>query len=103
MKLDALGIIAGSGRYPVLLAEAARAQGVPRLAAVGFPGETTPEVAKLVDHYAELRVGQLGALCRYFQEQKIAHAIMAVIAQADLVLIPARPSPHDLRACRELS
>ncbi len=77
MKLDALGIIAGSGRYPVLLAEAARAQGVKRLAAVGFPGETTPEVAKLVDHYAELRVGQLGAVCRYFQEQKIAHAIMA--------------------------
>jgi chromosome partitioning protein len=28
----------------------------------------------------------------------IAHAIRAVIAQADLVLIPARPSPHDLRA-----
>jgi chromosome partitioning protein len=28
----------------------------------------------------------------------IAHAISAVIAQADLVLIPTRPSPHDLRA-----
>ena len=77
MKLDALGIIAGSGRYPVLLAESARAQGVQRLAAVGFPGETLPEVSKLVDDYRELRVGQLGALCAYFREQKIAHAIMA--------------------------
>jgi chromosome partitioning protein len=28
----------------------------------------------------------------------IAHAIKAVIALADLVLIPTRPSPHDLRA-----
>jgi chromosome partitioning protein len=28
----------------------------------------------------------------------IAHAISAVIAQADLVLLPIRPSPHDLRA-----
>jgi chromosome partitioning protein len=28
----------------------------------------------------------------------IAQAISAVIAQADLVLIPTRPSPHDLRA-----
>ncbi len=77
MKLDALGIIAGSGRYPVLLAESARAQGVKRLAAVGFPGETTSEVAKLVDDYTELRVGQLGAMCAYFRDRKIAHAIMA--------------------------
>jgi chromosome partitioning protein len=28
----------------------------------------------------------------------VAHAIKAVIAQADLVIIPTRPSPHDLRA-----
>jgi len=77
VKLDALGIIAGSGRYPVLLAESARARGVKRLAAVGFPGETLPEVRKLVDDYTELRVGQLGALVAWFREQKIAHAIMA--------------------------
>ena len=77
MKPDALGIIAGSGRYPILLARAARAQGVKRLVAVGFPGETEAEVATLVDAYTQLRVGQLGAMCNYFREQKIARAIMA--------------------------
>ena len=77
VKLDALGLIAGSGRYPVLLAEAARARGVKRLSIVGFSGETAPEMEKLADHYTKLRVGQLGGLCKYFREQKISQAIMA--------------------------
>jgi DUF1009 family protein len=75
--LDALGIIAGNGRYPILLAEAARARGVKRLAIVGFSGETAPEVEKLADNYTRLRVGQLGGLVSYFREQKITQAIMA--------------------------
>lgn len=77
MNLDSLGIIAGSGRYPVLLAEAARARGVKRLAVVGFAGETAPEMEKIADNYRQLRVGQLGALCGYFHDQKVGQAIMA--------------------------
>jgi hypothetical protein len=76
-SLEALGIIAGNGRYPVLLAEAARAHGVKRIVIVGFSGETAAEVEKLADAYIKLRVGQLGGLCRYFREQKISQAIMA--------------------------
>src|SRR5271170_2651005 len=76
-NLDALGIIAGNGRYPILLAEAARTRGVKRIAVAGFSGETAPEVEKLADHYTKLRVGQLGGLCNYFRTQKITHAIMA--------------------------
>jgi UDP-2,3-diacylglucosamine hydrolase len=75
--LDSLGIIAGNGRYPVLLAEAARARGVKRIAIVGFSGETAAGVEKLADDYTKLRVGQLGGLCNYFREQKITQAIMA--------------------------
>jgi DUF1009 family protein len=76
-NLDSLGIIAGNGRYPVLLAEAARAHGVKRIAIVGFSGETASEVEKLADNYTKLRVGQLGGLCNYFRDQKITQAIMA--------------------------
>jgi DUF1009 family protein len=76
-NLDSLGIIAGNGRYPILLAEAARARGVKRLAIVGFSGETAAEVEKLADNYTKLRVGQLGGLCKYFRDQKITQAIMA--------------------------
>ncbi len=76
-QLDALGVIAGNGRYPVLLAEAARARGVKRIVIAGFSGETAAEVEKLADAYTKLRVGQLGGLCDYFQKQKITQAIMA--------------------------
>jgi UDP-2,3-diacylglucosamine hydrolase len=75
--LDSLGIIAGNGRYPILLAEAARARGVKRIAIVGFSGETAAGVEKLADDYTKLRVGQLGGLCSYFRDQKITQAIMA--------------------------
>jgi DUF1009 family protein len=75
--LESLGIIAGNGRYPVLLAEAARARGVKRIAIAGFSGETAPEVEKLADNYIKLRVGQLGGLCSYFRDQKVKQAIMA--------------------------
>jgi len=75
--MEALGIIAGNGRYPVLLAEAARARGMKRIAIAGFSGETASEVEKLADDFTRLRVGQLGGLCRYFREQGIKQAIMA--------------------------
>jgi DUF1009 family protein len=77
MNLEALGIIAGNGRYPVLLAEAARRGGVKRLVVAGFSGETAPEVEAGADVFTRLRVGQLGGLCRFFQQNRIAHAIMA--------------------------
>src|SRR5471030_160742 len=32
---------------------------------------------KLADNYTKLRVGQLGGLCKYFQDQKVSQAIMA--------------------------
>lgn len=76
-NLEALGIIAGNGRYPIQLAEAARKRGVKRLVIVGFSGETAPEVEKLADAYTKLRVGQLGGLCDYFRKQGVTQAIMA--------------------------
>jgi DUF1009 family protein len=76
-QLDSLGIIAGNGRYPVLLAQAARARGVKRIVIAGFSGETAAEVEGLADAYTKLRVGQLGGLCDYFQKQKVSQAIMA--------------------------
>lgn len=76
-NLDALGIIAGNGRYPILLAEAARARGVKRLVIAGFTGETASEVEPLADTYTRLRIGQLGSLCKYFQDQNVKQAIMA--------------------------
>jgi chromosome partitioning protein len=62
----------------------------------------TPAFASVTVAELKSKLGELEAagykLAFVDTPPAIAHAIRAVIAQADLVLIPARPSPHDLRA-----
>jgi UDP-2,3-diacylglucosamine hydrolase len=75
--LRTLGIIAGNGVYPKLLADAARKAGVKRIVAAAFTDETDPVLQQQVDTLAWMRVGQLGRLLKFFREQDIHHAIMA--------------------------
>ena len=72
-----LGIIAGNGVYPRLLANAARKAGVKKIIAVAFTGETDPVLEQHVDLLEWMRVGQLNRLLRFFRTQHIHHAIMA--------------------------
>lgn len=72
-----LGIIAGNGRYPFLLAAEARRAGVKRLVVAAFEKETDPALEKEVDELTWIRVGQLGKLCKIFQQQRVGAAIMA--------------------------
>src|SRR5438094_1040584 len=74
---DVLGIIAGNGVYPRLLADSARKAGVGKIIAVAFTGETDPALAQHVDLIEWMRVGQLNRLLKFFRDQKIHHAIMA--------------------------
>jgi hypothetical protein len=74
---DVLGIIAGNGVYPRLLADSARKAGVRKIAAVAFTGETDPALTQHVDLIEWMRVGQLNRLLKFFRDQKIHHAIMA--------------------------
>jgi len=75
--LDALGIIAGNGVYPRLLADSARKAGVKKIVAAAFPGETDPSLTQHVDVLEWIRVGQLNRLLKFFRTQDIHHAIMA--------------------------
>ena len=74
---DALGIIAGNGVYPRLLAEAARRAGVKRIVAAAFTDETDERLTELVDEIEWMRVGQLGKLISCFRNADVAEAIMA--------------------------
>lgn len=74
---EALGIIAGNGVYPQLLAQAARASGVRRIYAIAFTGETDPQLAELVDEIVWLRVGQLSRMLGALRGSRVRHAIMA--------------------------
>jgi DUF1009 family protein len=75
--LQILGIIAGNGVYPRLLADAARNAGVKNIVAVAFTDETDPGLKQHVDLIEWIRVGQLSRLLKFFRDQNIHHAIMA--------------------------
>jgi DUF1009 family protein len=72
-----LGIIAGNGVYPKILATAARKAGVKKIVAAAFTDETDPAISDLVDVVEWLRVGQLGRLLKFFQHHNVHGAIMA--------------------------
>jgi Uncharacterized protein conserved in bacteria len=75
--LHALGIIAGNGVYPRLLADGARRAGVEKIVAAAFTDETDPVLERHVNVLEWMRVGQLGRLLKFFRSQDIHHAIMA--------------------------
>ncbi len=77
MNVQALGIIAGSRSLPLLIARQARQNGVQHLVAVGFTGETNPEIERLVDRTHWIKVGQLSKLIAAFKEAGVRHCVMA--------------------------
>jgi UDP-2,3-diacylglucosamine hydrolase len=74
---SALGIIAGNGAYPFLVAKAARQSGVPKIHVAAFENETRPELADQADSIEWMRVGQLSRLLKYFEKAGVHRAIMA--------------------------
>ncbi len=70
-----LGLIAGGGRFPFLIAEGARREGL-RVVAVGFRGNTDSALPASVDEYLELRLGQLGKLISFFKSQGVSSIVM---------------------------
>jgi DUF1009 family protein len=74
---ETLGIIAGSGVYPLLLADAARVAGVKRIAVAAFKDETSQDIVNRADEIEWIRVGQLGRLLSFFREKNVRQAIMA--------------------------
>ena len=64
-----LGLIAGNGAYPFVMAAGARRAGVPRLVAAAFENETRPELSGVVDEIEWMRVGQLSRMSKFFRRQ----------------------------------
>jgi DUF1009 family protein len=73
---ETIGLIAGSRSLPLLFAREARAQGVKRVIATAFEGETDPGLAKLVDDVVWIKVGQLSKLISSFKDRKVAQCVM---------------------------
>lgn len=74
---ESLAVIAGKGAYPLLLAESARAQGVKRLFALAFRGETDRAIERVVDEVTWVTLGKLREMLDALAETGIPYAVMA--------------------------
>lgn len=75
--IQELGLIAGRGDYPLLLAQSARQQGVRRIFAVAFRHETSRAIARYVDEVRWVYLGQLQPILDAFAGSGLRHAVMA--------------------------
>lgn len=94
---ETLGIIAGSGAFPLLVARAARRLGH-RVAAMAIKGQTAVELTGEVDQIVWLRLGQLGGLIKGLKKAGVKRVVMCgpVDKTGIFSVLP------DLRALKEL-
>jgi DUF1009 family protein len=70
------GLIAGNGKFPFLVLEAARSQGIEMVVAA-IREETFPEIEKHARTVHWMSLGQLGKLIKTFKSEGVNRAIMA--------------------------
>jgi DUF1009 family protein len=90
-----LGLIAGNGRFPFLLLDAARAQGISVVVAA-IKEETDPEIEARAAADAGITVfwlslGELSKLIDTFQKHGVAHAVMAGQVKHKQIFSAIRP------------
>ncbi|MBI2480823.1 MAG: UDP-2,3-diacylglucosamine diphosphatase LpxI [Planctomycetia bacterium] len=71
-----IGLIAGWGRYPIVVAEALRAQGC-QIVCLGVAGHADPVLREMSDAYSDIGIAKLGGAIRYFRQQGVKRATMA--------------------------
>jgi len=71
-----LGLIAGNGRFPFLVAQAARRSGR-RVVAVAVQEEASPDLAADVDEFHWVGLGQLGRCISLLKTAEVHEAVMA--------------------------
>lgn len=71
-----IGIVAGGGKFPLMLAEAARKRGV-KVVAVAHVGETDESIVDLADILVWVKLGQLGKVINSLKRHGVTRALMA--------------------------
>lgn len=73
---EKIGIIAGSGQFPRLVAEGARASGL-GVVICGFYGHTDPALEDTADSFLLLHLGQFNKVIDFFRREGVARLCMA--------------------------
>ncbi|MBI4059809.1 MAG: UDP-2,3-diacylglucosamine diphosphatase LpxI [Elusimicrobia bacterium] len=74
--MEPLGLVAGSGRFPLLVAQEAGRRGVP-VVALGIPGVTDPALAAAAGGVTWFKLGQLDAPIKILKERGVRKVVMA--------------------------
>ncbi|QEH35335.1 hypothetical protein OJF2_38860 [Aquisphaera giovannonii] len=86
---EMIGLLAGSGRFPILFAEAARRQGL-KVACVGIRYEAPDELRTLCDSFERVGVARLGGMIRAFRRRGVRRIVMAGKVTKNVIYTPWR-------------
>ncbi len=92
-----VGLLAGSGRFPILFAEAARSQGY-SVACVGIRYEAPEELRSLCESFDLVSVSRLGGMIRGFKKRGVSRIVMAGKVTKSVMYTPFRC----IRLCPDL-
>ena len=84
-----VGLLAGSGRFPILFAEAARRQGY-KVACVGINYEAPDELRALCETFEWVSVSRLGGMIRAFKRRDVERVVMAGKVTKSVMYTPFR-------------
>ncbi len=84
-----IGLLAGSGRFPILFAEAARRQGL-KVACVGISYEARRSCAEICDSFEVVGVSKLGGMIRSFRRRGAGRIVMAGKVTKSVMYTPGR-------------
>jgi len=99
---EALGLIAGGGVFPLMVADAARDRGL-RVVAVAHEGETDPLLAEKVDEIAWIKLGQLGHLLKVLKKAGVTKTVMAGTINKKKMFENVRPDLRGLTLMSKLA
>ncbi len=86
---EPIGLLAGSGRFPILFAQAARRHGL-SVACVGIKYEAPDELRTLCDSFQLVGVAKLGKMIRTFQRMGVRRIVMAGKVTKNVIYTPWR-------------
>jgi DUF1009 family protein len=88
-SVQPIGLLAGSGRFPILFAKAAREQGLP-VACVGIRYEASESLRDLCDSFQVVGVSRLGGMIRSFKRRGVRRIVMGGQVTKSVMYTPWR-------------
>jgi len=89
-KTTGWGLIAGNGRFPFLVLEGARSQGI-EMTVIALKEEASPELEKLAKHLHWVSLGELSKTIELLHQDGVTQAVMAGQVKHNKIFSAIRP------------